>query len=379
MQVNLGEKIRELRKQDSRTQEALAIALGVTSQAVSRWEANGGYPDIEIIPAIANYFHITIDELFGYNNDRDKRIQKILAEADAAINAQGDVKPCVAMLRESLCEYPSEPQMMLRLGYALSQLGWKEYGARGMTTDGSDYAQNDVDYNSKNEYWHEALSLFERILTMGISPDDRLAVVTVSVNLYASMGLYDKAKAMAERQDSIMICREVLLASATNGETRDMYQGEALIALIRQIKNVMEMAVFTKISLVKSQSGVQKLLDVAKLYESILDDGNCGFGHADLRDLYLWSAIFTARHGNVDKAMEYFDIGFDHAKKYEAIRDTGIYHYTAPLVSKVTFPSDNWPTVPAGSWNGWLAVAPDNLIEAIKSNNKYSECFTNIK
>lgn len=65
MQLKLGEKIRELRRREGRTQEALANALGVTSQAVSRWEAGGSYPDMEIVPALANYFGVTIDELFG--------------------------------------------------------------------------------------------------------------------------------------------------------------------------------------------------------------------------------------------------------------------------------------------------------------------------
>lgn len=376
MQINLGEKIRQLRKQSGKTQEMLAEALGVTSQAVSRWEANGGYPDMEMIPSIANYFHITIDELFGYDSDRTKRIQKILADADENLNAQGDMKTCVAMLREALLEFPSEAQIMLRLGYALTQFGWKEYGMRSKTTESCDYPGVDIEFNSQNIYWVEALSLFERVLTMGISSDDRLAVITVSVNLYASMGLNDKAKQMAERQDSVMICREVLLASALEGEERDLYQGEALLALIRQLKNVMHMAVLTKLSLVRSEIGAQKLLDVAHLYESILDDGNCGYGHADLRDLYLCCATIYALLGDLEAAMKYFDIGFYHAKKYEAIRGTGIYHYTAPLVSKVTFPSDNWPAVPEGSWKTWLIAAPKTLVDAIKSNDKYAECFT---
>ena len=58
MQVKIGEKIKELRKRDGRKQEDLAGALGVTAQAVSRWESGACYPDVTLIPAIANYFHV---------------------------------------------------------------------------------------------------------------------------------------------------------------------------------------------------------------------------------------------------------------------------------------------------------------------------------
>ncbi len=44
MQVQIGAKIRELRRRDGRTQEAMVNAIGVTAQAISRWEANGAIP-----------------------------------------------------------------------------------------------------------------------------------------------------------------------------------------------------------------------------------------------------------------------------------------------------------------------------------------------
>lgn len=43
MQLNLGTKIRALRQRDGRTQDALAEALGVSAQAVSRWESGGSF------------------------------------------------------------------------------------------------------------------------------------------------------------------------------------------------------------------------------------------------------------------------------------------------------------------------------------------------
>ena len=89
MQLNLGTKIRELRRRDGRTQDNLAETLGVTAQAVSRWESGGSYPDLETIPAIANYFHISIDELFGYHDEREEKIKSILEKATRILTEQG--------------------------------------------------------------------------------------------------------------------------------------------------------------------------------------------------------------------------------------------------------------------------------------------------
>lgn len=119
MQVYIGDKIKELRKKNGRRQEDLAIALGVTPQAISRWEANGGYPDMGMIPAIANFFHITIDELFGYNNDRDRIIQDYNDKAQMMINNDGDMKECIALLRKGLEEFPDRVDLKTKLACAL--------------------------------------------------------------------------------------------------------------------------------------------------------------------------------------------------------------------------------------------------------------------
>jgi len=65
----IGNKIRTLRKNKNITQEELAEVLAVSAQAISKWETRQSLPDIELLPTIARYFGITMDELFNYRLD----------------------------------------------------------------------------------------------------------------------------------------------------------------------------------------------------------------------------------------------------------------------------------------------------------------------
>ncbi len=65
----IGDKIRLLRKNKNITQTQLAEALAVSSQSISKWENHLSAPDIAVLPVIARYFGITMDELFGYRLD----------------------------------------------------------------------------------------------------------------------------------------------------------------------------------------------------------------------------------------------------------------------------------------------------------------------
>lgn len=61
----IGEKIKKYRKEHDMTQEALAQALLISPQSVSKWECGDGYPDITLLPTLANFFEVTVDELIG--------------------------------------------------------------------------------------------------------------------------------------------------------------------------------------------------------------------------------------------------------------------------------------------------------------------------
>ena len=139
MKLTLGQKIKELRKRDDRKQEDLANALGVTNQAVSRWEKDGSYPDMEMIPAIANYFGITIDELFGYENDREKKIDSLVLKInEMSFRNNGvdiNIDECIALARESMIEFPGNAQIMLCLADVLYTAGYVRYGEYHLIDD----------------------------------------------------------------------------------------------------------------------------------------------------------------------------------------------------------------------------------------------------
>ena len=387
MQLNLGTKIRELRRRDGRTQDNLAEALGVTAQAVSRWESSGSYPDMEMIPAIANYFHVAIDELFGYHDEREEKIKTILDNATKILTKQGftmypgslsdDVEECVNMLRAASEEFPNEPKILLKLAQALHMWGWNKYGAKGHTSDSSGIIEDDTDYNSQNIYWQEAIRVYEKLLKCNPSSEDREIAICQITPLYCRMGEYEKAKALANNQNALVISKEVLLPLATIGEEKARYQGEKIMVLLSNLSFAISEAVATRPSVSSSEYGRQILLSVINVYETILIDGNCGRWHWAIGALYLTLAGYEMDNsGNMEKILYYFDKGFEHCEEYNRIYNENEYQYTAPLIS-------NLPHIVKGDleplgddfWEKELHTFQKSIVEEIRKNPKYAGCF----
>ena len=65
--MNLGNKIRELRRASNLTQEQLAASLNISAQAISKWEMGASFPDMTMIPTIASFFKVSLDDLFDFD------------------------------------------------------------------------------------------------------------------------------------------------------------------------------------------------------------------------------------------------------------------------------------------------------------------------
>ncbi len=102
MKLSIGENIRKFRHKLDLTQEQMGNLLGVSCQAVSRWENGTAYPDIEFLPTLANFFEISVDELLGYGENERKRRANDLMEQLKLYDGhdEKDGEKIIAMIRE---------------------------------------------------------------------------------------------------------------------------------------------------------------------------------------------------------------------------------------------------------------------------------------
>ena len=93
-QIYFGERLASYRKNLGLSQEGLAQLVGVTNQAVSKWESDQCCPDIMLLPTLADIFEVSIDELFG----RSAPALEETPQQDAHADAQADAQTVIADL-----------------------------------------------------------------------------------------------------------------------------------------------------------------------------------------------------------------------------------------------------------------------------------------
>lgn len=114
MNLNFSENFKQLRKEKGVTQEKIAEILGVTGQTVSRWELSICYPDLELLPSIANYFGVTIDTLLSNDNNSKQKEREIFYEKIKTLDWKNSTE-CIDFVKGYCRKYPEDDEYAYQL------------------------------------------------------------------------------------------------------------------------------------------------------------------------------------------------------------------------------------------------------------------------
>lgn len=212
--LKLGENLKKFRLQRELTQEQLADVLCVSAQAVSRWENGTTYPDITLLPTIASYFEITLDELMGMENWRsEEQLKKLLGQLEEN-GSKGLIYENILLLRDAVKTYPTNYELQFRL---VNQLAFCEYkDGRGLSEE------------EKISFNREAAEIGNRILSH--CTDGAIINQTTQqlCYIYSSLGEKEKAIEYAKKLPNIGCTDTVVLGDLYEGEQQKTHLKRAI-------------------------------------------------------------------------------------------------------------------------------------------------------
>lgn len=211
MNLLIGKTLKRLRHERDLTQEEVAAHLGISFQSISKWERGDGYPDITMLPALANYFEISVDELLGMSEIARKDKYNEINSLWADNNKIGMHKENVDLMRQSLKTFPNDALLLVQLSTSLEKL------------DGTE--------EEKSRYLKESIAVQEQILRYGADSEVRGATLYNICFAYWKAGENDKALEQAMKLPNLYKARENALVYFLTGEKKHMVAKEALTPL----------------------------------------------------------------------------------------------------------------------------------------------------
>ena len=173
------------RKRKGLTQGEVAEMLCVSTQAISKWETGTSYPDLSLLPTIANLFGVSVDCMLGINiSEKEDKINSILEEC-RTMTENRQYSDAVTVLRNALFKYPSEPRLMY-------QLAWNLTGT----------------IRECRENLFEAIRIYEKILQITDDAEMRSRVLRDLMYRYSTAGDEDTARKIADLLLPFELCRE---------------------------------------------------------------------------------------------------------------------------------------------------------------------------
>ena len=180
--LHLPENLKKYRIIKNLTQEDVAEYLHITPQSVSKWERGESYPDITLLPALANIFETSIDLLIGMDTIRAEETRYHIHKKAVEYQRRGDYDSAEKTYRDALLIYPNKPGMILGLASTLALMGNTE----------------------------EAIEWMEKGLSISINEKQKSTMRATLCFLYLKAGYVDKANRLASELPHIRESREVI-------------------------------------------------------------------------------------------------------------------------------------------------------------------------
>ncbi|MBR6018860.1 MAG: helix-turn-helix domain-containing protein [Lachnospiraceae bacterium] len=211
MELKIGENIKRLRKAHDITQEDFANILGVSSQSVSRWEKGVCYPDMELLPSLAGYFKISVDELLGIGDLEKSRKYDEINATWKKNNEKGLHSENAALMRKALKNYPNDSLLLVQLSTSLEKIGGTA--------------------EEKRLHLADSIAIQEQILRYGEDSEVRGATMYNICISYMKNGEPEKAIEQAEKLPNLYKARENALIYFLEGAERRRISEDALTPL----------------------------------------------------------------------------------------------------------------------------------------------------
>lgn len=319
--MTIGEKIKYLRQKNDVTQEKLAEYLGITYQSVSKWENGNGMPDISLVVPLANFFGVSLDELFDRDADMQAAEIEGYMEKSGEFSNKGLVAEDLALWREAVQKYPRDYKCLEMLSQALFR-----------TVNHSEF-EHVQDGNAK-----EAVDICERILRDCTDNSVRESAIQILVLIYSTenLAIADEGKAVeyANMAGSFICSKEILLTHAyyTEDGKKEAVRQEHHNAL-----HFMDVICIHLMYYPYPTTGEWKMaLEAAlKLWSTLIYDGNYLFYHCRISRLHFHLAQACAILGLRDDVISILKDALHHAKMADE-QVPGEQHYTSIYVCEAT-------------------------------------------
>ncbi len=292
MTLNIGENLKIYRSKKRVTQEQLAYEFGVSPQAVSRWETGATYPDITLLPVIAKYFNVTVDELLGVVNQCPDEEKKRYLNESLALRHDGKVAEALVLDRELLRKYPSDED-------ALSNLMYQLYSMRVNEHNGN--------------YDGEIISTANRLINTSKNTDITSGAKQLLIYVYSRRGESEKAKEIAQTLDPIYCCRDVLYPEAFKGDEEiKLRQGNILVFADLLYNELLSLA-----RCEKSSDNKAEIYTVSNKMITMLLGENPAFYNERITRNHCELAYLCAGNKDREKAMEHLRLALKYAEQFE--------------------------------------------------------------